>query len=196
MLGLFPLISPDPGWSDLNTTLSSALDSGRPVYTIKNMPGIEALYQVEALDADMVHVSDRQPAPDPSFELPYGDYLRWLNLDWWGDAVPGGEITVVITWRVTETPPTTWHSFLQIYNEAGEKIKQADDHRPGGDFLPSSLWAPGNVVADTFILPLPDDLPPGGYTLVAGFYDPETGERMADPLPVATLISPSHKPAK
>jgi hypothetical protein len=196
MLGLFPLISPDPGWSDLNTTLSSSLDSGRSVYTIKTMPGIEALYQVEAMDGDLTHVVDRQLAPDPSFEMPYGDYLRWLNLDWWGDAVPGGVMTVVIYWRVTETPPTTWHSFLQIYNEAGEKIKQADDHRPGGDYLPSSLWRPGNIVVDSFVMPLPDVLPPGGYTLVAGFYDPETGERMADPLPVATLISPSSRPAK
>ena len=196
MLGLFPLISPDPGWSDLNTTLSSSLDSGRPVFTIKTMPGIEALYTVETLDNDLMHVIDRQPAPDPSFEMPYGDYLRWLNLDWWGDAIPGGEMTIVIYWRVTDTPPTTWHSFLQIYNEAGEKIKQADDHRPGGDFLPSSLWKPGNIVVDTFVMPLPDDLPPGGYTVVAGFYDPETGERMADPLPVATIISPSSKPAR
>ena len=95
--------------------------------------------------ATWLHVLSRQPAPDPSFEYPYGDYLRWLNLEWWGDALPGGELHITLYWRVTQTPPQTWHSFLQVYNAAGERIKQADDHRPGGVYLPSPLWRPGDV---------------------------------------------------
>ena len=30
------------------------------------------------------------------------------------------------------------------------------------------------MVVDRFTLPLPEELPPGGYTLVAGFYNPDT----------------------
>jgi hypothetical protein len=190
MTGLFPLIAPGPGWEDLNATLKSALATGRPVVTVKRMPGLEVLYETRNLGYFTTEVLGPHPTPDSSFELPYGDDLRWLHIDWTGDTAPGGEIRVKLTWRVVHTPTVTWHSFMQIYNEAGEKVLQADDHRPGGDYLPSLLWKPGDVVVDTFRLPLPWDLPPGGYTLVAGFYDPVSGERMADPLPVASIQSP------
>lgn len=196
LTGLFPLISPDLAWADLRATLDSALATGRPVFTIKPMPGVEALYAVEALPGELLRVQGRRPAPDPSFEYPYGDYLRWLNLEWWGDALPGGELHITLYWRVTQTPPQTWHTFLQVFNAAGERIKQADDHRPGGVYLPSPQWRPSDVIVDSFTLPLPEELPPGGYTVVAGFYNPDTGARMADPLPVATLISPSSRPRR
>lgn len=191
MTGLFPLISSDPGWSDLNATLASSLDTGRPVYVIKDMPGIEALYETDDVGEGVSRVLDHHPTPDPSFEMPYGDNLRWLNIDWRGDTSPGGEITVNLYWRVTETPPVILHSFLQIYNSAGERVMQADDHRPGGEYLPSTLWRPGDVVVDTFTMPLPEVLPPGDYTLVAGFYDPIADVRYAAPLTVASLISPA-----
>jgi len=38
--------------------------------------------------------------------------------------------------------------------------------------------------------------PDAGTDVVAGFYNPDTGARMADPLPVATLISPSSRREK
>lgn len=192
MTGLFPLISPDPAWADLNTTLATALATGRPVYTIKPMPGLETLYLLEPDAEGTVRVLGPQPAPNPSFEQPYGDHLRWLGIEWRGDTSPGGQITVTLYWRVTQSPPRIWHSFLQIYNAQGEKVKQANDHRPGGDYVPSPLWRAGDVVVDHFVLTLPEELPPGDYTLVAGFYDPVSGRRYADPLTVASLVSPAY----
>ncbi len=194
MSAIFPLISPDPAWADLNTTLATALSTGRPVYTIKPMPGVEALFQVDAsmdaASAGVIAIDGPHPTPDPSFESPYGPYLRWLNIDWSGNTAPGGEMDVTLIWRVTQTPPTAWHSFLHLLDASGNKVAQADDHRPGGFYLPAPLWRPGDVVHDAFRLPIPADLPPGDYTLVTGFYDPATGERMADPLTVASVRSP------
>jgi hypothetical protein len=41
------------------------------------------------------------------------------------------------------------------------------------------LWSPAELVADTFLLPLPaGGLPAGQYRLVTGFYDFETGQRL------------------
>ncbi|MCP4165716.1 MAG: DUF2723 domain-containing protein [Chloroflexi bacterium] len=191
MSGLFPLIHPDPAWADLNETLRSALATGRPVYVIKPMPGAEALFEVEELEFGVTRILAEHPTPEGSFEMPHGDALRWLDIDWKGDSSPGGELIVTLTWRAVDTPTTPLHSFLQIYNADGEKVKQADDHRPGGDYIPATLWRSGDVIIDTFTLPLPDVLPPGDYTLVAGFYDPTTGERVAPPMPVASLISPA-----
>jgi hypothetical protein len=89
-----------------------------------------------------------------------------------------------------QQPAATWKSFLHLYDAAGEKVAQAEDHQPGGDYLPSTLWRPGAVIADNFTLPLPVNLAPGEYTMMAGFYDAATGQRIAEPLPVAIIRLP------
>ncbi|MCO6450658.1 MAG: DUF2723 domain-containing protein [Caldilineales bacterium] len=188
MTGLFPLISNEPEWQDLNTTLTAALETGRPVHIIKPMPGIEAHFLAEPIGGEMAEITGVVPAPETSFEYPYGEYLRWLNIDWSGEPEPGGELDVSLFWRVTQEPPVNWHSFLQLTDASGEKAAQADDHRPGGIFLPATLWHPGDVIRDEFVLALPAELTPGEYNLVTGFYDPETGQRMAEPLVVAAVV--------
>ncbi|NOX61590.1 MAG: DUF2723 domain-containing protein [Chloroflexi bacterium] len=187
MTGLFPLISPEPAWQDLNATLASALKTGRPVFLIKPMPGVEVRYPNEDAGAGLRRVLGAVQAPEPSFEYPYSESLRWLNIEWEGAPRAGDNLNVGVYWRVLATPTRNWHSFLQLLDSTGEKVAQANDHRPGGDYLPPTLWRPGDVIRDAFILPLPVDLPSGQYALVAGFYDPTTGERMTDPLPLAQV---------
>ena len=190
MLGLFPLIAATPDWENLNMTLKSALATGRPVYLIKPMPGVEVLYKLEPAGGDVFQVVGPQPPPPNSFEAPYTPDLRWLGVAWSGEAQAGETLSITLYWRAVQQPQALWHSFLHVVDATGEKVAQADDHRPGGDYLPSPLWRPGDVIADRFQLPLPADLPPGEYTLLAGFYDPATGQRIADPLPVGKIILP------
>ena len=190
MLGLFPKISTTPAWKDLNVTLKRALATERPVYLIKPMPGIQALYRVEPAGGEVFHVLGPQAAPADSFEAPYTDDLRWLGTDWLGEPQPGATLKIKIYWRAVQRPGATWVSFLHLYDAAGEKVTQAEDHRPGGDYVPSSLWRPGDVIVDSFRITLPADLAAGEYSLMAGFYDPTSGQRIADPLTVAVLALP------
>ena len=190
MLGLFPLLAATPDWADLNMTLKSALATGRPTYVIKPMPGIEALYEVAEVGGGVMQVLGPQPAPPDSYEAPYTPDLRWLGVDWAGEPVAEGALDVTIYWRAVQQPQIIWHSFLHVVDASGEKVTQADDHRPGGVYLPSTLWRSGDVIADRFHLTLPADLAPGEYTLLAGFYDPATGERIAEPLAVGALLIP------
>jgi hypothetical protein len=53
-----------------------------------------------------------------------------------------------------------------------------------GDY-PTSLWAPGEIIVDTHALSL-NTLPGGEYYLLAGLYNPATGER----LPASTSSGP------
>jgi len=190
MLGLFPLIAPTPDWEDLNVTLKSALATQRPTYVIKAMPGIEVLYRVENAGGDVYQVLSPQPAPPDSFEAPYTPDLRWLGIQWSGEPQPGETLDVTLYWRDVQRPTAVWHSFLHLYDATGEKVAQAEDHRPGGEYLPSTLWRPGDVIADAFQLTLPENLSSGEYVLKAGFYDPGTGQRIADPLSVAIIQIP------
>ncbi len=187
MLGLFPLIAATPEWEDLNVTLKSALAAQRPAYLIKPMPGADALYRLEPAGGGVQQVLGPQPAPPESFEAPYTDDLRWLGIQWSGEVKPGARLDVTLYWRAVQRPAAVWHSFLHLYDAAGEKAAQAEDHQPGGVYLSSTLWRPGDVIADHFSIVLPADLPPGDYTLMAGFYDPATGQRIADPLPTGII---------
>ncbi|MCB0095888.1 MAG: hypothetical protein KDE46_09220, partial [Caldilineaceae bacterium] len=53
--------------------------------------------------------------------------------------------------------------------------------------LPTSHWIVGQPVVDTQTLPLPAELPPGEYRLIAGLYRWQDGARLpivgADALP-------------
>jgi hypothetical protein len=53
------------------------------------------------------------------------------------------------------------------------------DAVPQGGSYPTFWWLPGEVVADPVILELPADLLRGeSYRLIAGLYDPATGDRL------------------
>jgi hypothetical protein len=74
-------------------------------------------------------------------------------------------------------------------------ITQAD-RRPLDGFIPTSYWPPKQMMADDYTIQLPDDAPSGDYTLLVGWYDLETMNRLpmsqagnviSDAYPVATF---------
>ena len=46
LTGLFPLIQPGPEWADVGAVTDQALRSGRPVYLIKPMDGLEVRFKL------------------------------------------------------------------------------------------------------------------------------------------------------
>jgi hypothetical protein len=53
-----------------------------------------------------------------------------------------------------------------------------DDHPPLDGGFPTRLWSSGMIVSDIYRLELPQDLETGTYELRAGFYRPESGQRL------------------
>ena len=85
-----------------------------------------------------------------------------LRLFWRGDGPAAGDYTV----------------FVQLLDGSGMPIAQ-HDKPPLDGFYPTRAWKPGLAFAENFVLPLPEPLPPGPYTLLVGMYDPTTGARQA-----------------
>ncbi len=52
--GLFPLIQPGPAWADVARVTDAALQTGRPVYLVKPMPGLEVRYDLAPLPGEPV----------------------------------------------------------------------------------------------------------------------------------------------
>jgi hypothetical protein len=86
---------------------------------------------------------------------------------------PGGELKLEILWQVEDTPLVGGKIFIHLWGPPkadGSVIYSQDDLVPCGNSYPTDAWRPGERIAETYRLALPADLPPGDYTLHAGWY--------------------------
>ncbi|MBE7549491.1 MAG: hypothetical protein HS126_00235 [Anaerolineales bacterium] len=97
------------------------------------------------------------------------------------------QLSIKLYWRSEAPLPLDYTTFVHLRNAAGETVAQKDQPPLNGAY-PTSLWDPGEIIADTITIPLPD-LPAGTYQLVAGLYDFNTGLRLAAPGSPANEVS-------
>ncbi len=83
---------------------------------------------------------------------------------------------VTLVWRAETEPTQDYRVFIHLRNAAGETVAQTDGE-PVHWTRPTSSWQAGETVTDRHALWV-GALPPGEYSLVAGLYLPETGERL------------------
>ena len=83
---------------------------------------------------------------------------------------PGGELYISLCWRVEKTRDRGCHTYVHLLDERGQAVAQSD-HRPGQEYYPSSMWAPGETLLDAHILPIPAETQAGKVRLVAGAYE-------------------------
>ena len=172
LTGLFPLIQPDPEWADVGAVTDQALRSGRPVYLIKPMDGLEVRFNLAPEGALVRVVGPAAAAPPAQLAgSTFGDAIRLADYDVAPDALkPGGAAEIALLWRPLTRLDADYTTFVHLINANGDKVAQSD-HRPGGVYYPTSLWKPGETLIDKHTLALPVDLGPGPYTLIVGLYD-------------------------
>ena len=90
---------------------------------------------------------------------------------------PGDTLSVTLYWEAQIRPPVDYTVFLHVAAVDGPPHAQ-DDGPPADGTYPTSFWDAGEIVKDLRTIPIPADLPPGEYPLVAGMYVLETGERL------------------
>jgi hypothetical protein len=90
---------------------------------------------------------------------------------------PGDMLPVGLHWKAEHAIPDNFHVFVHLLDANGNRVAQSDG-QPALWTRPTSSWAPGELVEDRHALLLPTELPQDNYTLVAGLYLPESGERL------------------
>lgn len=86
-------------------------------------------------------------------------------------------LPVTLYWQAQWPAPEEIWSFVHLVDSGGRPRTQVDK-RVGGDRFPPSRWPPGEPVSDVSRLPLPPDLAPGVYRLVAGLTRGPNGPRI------------------
>jgi hypothetical protein len=104
-------------------------------------------------------------------------------------------LRVTLTWRAQKPVSTDYTTFVHLTAPDGF-VKAQSDQQPFAGAHPTSHWTPGDILSDRYDIPLNDSVIPGEYLLLAGMYDPLTGERLAvtegsiGPVPATVLLGP------
>lgn len=97
---------------------------------------------------------------------------------------PGDMIQITLHWRAFRPGDPAWRSFLHSIEP--DVIKRTS--YPGTGNLIASDWVAGQTWRETWQIVLPETIPAGRYTLIAGLYDPTTNQGVpiidGDPTPV------------
>jgi hypothetical protein len=187
MTGLFPGIAPEARFSDIGATLATALEEGgeQPVYLVKQMPGLEIRFALQEAMPPLVQVLGLISAtPTVRVERPYGP-LQLLGYDL---TVTETSAEVVLHWQVNEPLREKYIATAQLLTSEDRKITQ-DDHAPGGDYYPTSLWKAGEQLVVRHSLPLAEPLPENARLLV-GFYRSRDLALLAQPLALPLEMRP------
>lgn len=87
----------------------------------------------------------------------------------WRGILPGETLRATFHWRAQQRLRHNYASFLHLVNAQGERVAGQDNPATGAP-QPPTAWEPGRVITDIAAIPIPPDLPPGRYQLVAGMY--------------------------
>jgi hypothetical protein len=84
---------------------------------------------------------------------------------------------LTLFWHALAPLPADYTVFLHLRDSRRATVAQRDGMPVDGAY-PTSRWQPGETIIDPISLPLPENLPPGNYTLYAGLYRLDTLERL------------------
>ena len=183
---LDPLPWPVDQWGWGATLLSqhdllvpSSLTSGRYEVTVSLYTGSDPAG--EPFSLGWVEVT----APPRQFELPVGAatpagparLAQNIALAGYEVALVDQALVLHLYWRAEAPLTSRYKVFAQLLAGDNRVVTQSDSFPAGGQ-RPTTGWLPGEVISDTHTLLLPPELPPGQYRLIAGLYQPLTGERL------------------
>lgn len=79
-------------------------------------------------------------------------------------------VALYLVWQPIGPITGNYKAFVHLLDSSGRIVAQSDTVPAEG--YATNRWLPAEVVIDRHILYLPAELPAGGYTLVAGLYEP------------------------
>jgi len=118
------------------------------------------------------------PASAQRFDVDYGGVMRLLAFEVGKDRVqPGDALPVTLYWQALAPTSEDFSIYLQLFGWQ-QQLGQRDSY-PGGGTRPTSRLAPGQVVRDTYLIPVrPDAKGPAPAWISAGLYRLSSQEKL------------------
>ena len=129
--------------------------------------------QIEAVDRKMV-----VPPIEYPLQANLGDQIELLGYDLDRTVVESGEtLHLTLYWRALSDMETSYTVFTHLLDRTNQ-IRGQQDNPPLNGTYPTTLWVPGEVVADPYAIEVDADAPSGTHAIEVGLYVPETAQRL------------------
>jgi hypothetical protein len=157
-------------------------------YTSLSMQRILAMTDFVREDRGIIVLRSREAVPlipeDPEVRRSV-DFDGQVSLDGYdltwpigdGPGAEGRALALVLYWHALQPLPYDYTVFVHLRDANGNTLIQAD-HQPLGPVYPTSLWPVGQTIRERSVMSIPDEVPPGTYTLWVGLYRLDTLERL------------------
>lgn len=156
---------------------------------MSDMTGV-TLGPFEVGDVSLPGILTETPHPQTPLNQPFGNTPQLILLgydlaDQTGQPLtnyrlPVTDLHLTLYWQVTASLLLDYTTFVHIRDETGQMVAQKDRPPLNGAY-PTSLWEPGEIIADEIVIPLTGPLPAQTYQVVVGLYNLETGQRLPTP---------------
>ncbi len=110
----------------------------------------------------------------------FGDTLALVGWSAQPATLNAATLNLTVVWQAQRQPDRRYTAFAHLETGGALRVAQ-DDHEPRAGAYPTTRWAAHEMVRDMFTLNLPSDLAPGKYVVRLGWYDADTGDRLAVP---------------
>lgn len=109
----------------------------------------------------------------------WGDFalLRGFAFSGRTDVWSGGALDVTFQWDALQAADKDYSLFIHVLDASGKLVAQTDGYPRSGS-RPTSSWVKDETIVDPRQILLPPDLPGGDYSLLTGWYDWQTGDRV------------------
>lgn len=121
-------------------------------------------------------VLGNEPAADTQPAYDFANGVALVGYDVSDSAQIGDQLDLKFTWKTKNDFDTDYIHFVHLFHQDSEYFTIFDRVPFDGRF-PTSGWRAGWTLTDTLSLQLPDDMPPGQYTIRTGLYRTSDGER-------------------
>ena len=125
-----------------------------------------------------------EPQPSHPTAVTWADKIRLVGYD----TAVSNTLDITLYWQAQRRMEQSYKVFIHLINAADNSLAAQADFIPRDWSYPTNWWEQGEFITDTIHLPLAAPLT-GEYTLLIGFYDPDTQQRLpayaanGDPLP-------------
>jgi hypothetical protein len=149
------------GWNKL----VKAIRTARRVWAVEYLPDTLRLSEAG---------STQGVAAQLDSQVTFGERIGMKSLS---TSLVEKELRVELAWTTFITVERQLTAFVHVYDDQGKLVAQQDGY-PLLGLYPPWLSQKGETIRDVRRIPLPDRLPAGHYTVGAGMYDAETGQRV------------------
>lgn len=134
-----------------------------------------------------------QDSPTVATDYPFAAGFTLTGYDLPEAVTPGGALALDFWWHADQTPERIFTQFVHLVDADGNYV-YGHDQPPFAGHFPTTDWPAGMSAQDAWRIPLPDDLPPGAYSVYTGVYDADTLQRSpvtdaaGQPIPDAAIL--------